>query len=241
MTVFKLMLDKDKETKWLNEMAFKGYALVNFVAGFYTFEQCEPGMYTYQIDWTKGLWCVSDDYREFMKEIGVEIICLWGPWVILRKKTAEGPFELYSDAESQIQHYTKILMMFKAVTILEIICFFIEFISAKMGSNVGIFGMVLIGIICVAFINVTRNTKKNIIKLKKDAGLLEENQAKYNGPSPLLTTGLFLNMIGIFLNSHPEVNDIIKGFVIGIAIVFMLVGVVQTLNYVKQVNEEKEL
>ena len=38
MTKFRLYLDKDKETAWLNEMAAQGYALTGFYAGFYKFE-----------------------------------------------------------------------------------------------------------------------------------------------------------------------------------------------------------
>ncbi len=30
MRVFKMMLDKDKETAWLNEMADKGHAMTGF-------------------------------------------------------------------------------------------------------------------------------------------------------------------------------------------------------------------
>ena len=50
MTKFRLYFDKDKETVWLNELAAKGYALISFFAGFYTFEKTEPGEYIYQID-----------------------------------------------------------------------------------------------------------------------------------------------------------------------------------------------
>ena len=42
MTKFRLYLDKDKETTWINEMAAKGYALKKFFAGFYT----QPLVYT---------------------------------------------------------------------------------------------------------------------------------------------------------------------------------------------------
>ena len=81
MIIFKLYLDKDAETNWLNEMSEKGWAFKSFFAGFYTFEKCEEGKYAYQIDFGE----VSDEYREFMKEAGIEIVQTWGWWVILRK------------------------------------------------------------------------------------------------------------------------------------------------------------
>ena len=47
MIRFKLYLDKDAETNWLNEMSEKGWAFKSFFAGFYTFEKCEEGRYVY--------------------------------------------------------------------------------------------------------------------------------------------------------------------------------------------------
>ena len=76
MTKFRLYFDKDKETTWINEMAAKGYALKGFFAGFYSFEKCEPGEYVYQIDFGSKMYSVSDDYREFMAENNIEIVCL---------------------------------------------------------------------------------------------------------------------------------------------------------------------
>ena len=94
MTKFRLYLDKDKETTWINEMAAKGYALKGFFAGFYSFEKCEPGEYVYQIDFGSKMYSVSDDYREFMAENNIEIVCLWGYWIILRKRASAGAFVL---------------------------------------------------------------------------------------------------------------------------------------------------
>ena len=111
MVKFRLYLNKDDETKYLNEMAAKGYAMpgprhpmTGFFAGFYSFEKCRPGEFIYQVDITEGMFRVTNDYREFMQEMGVEIVCLWGMWVILRKKAADGPFVLYTDVESTTEH-----------------------------------------------------------------------------------------------------------------------------------------
>lgn len=50
MKKFKIYFDKDKEEEWLNEMAQNGYAFTSFFLGMYSFEKCEPGEYSYQID-----------------------------------------------------------------------------------------------------------------------------------------------------------------------------------------------
>lgn len=126
MIRFRLYLDKDKETEWLNKMVSEGWALQSFFAGFYKFTPCEKGEYIYQIDLGDTLYSVSDEYRELMGELGVEIIVLWGYWIILRKRAADGPFELYTDVDSELEHYRKIRRMFKGATIIELIAFFIE-------------------------------------------------------------------------------------------------------------------
>ena len=107
MIKFKLYFDKDKETAWLNEMSSNGWSMNGFFAGFYRFEPCEKGKYTYQIDFGNKLFSVSDDYKEFMAEADIEIVQTWGFWVFLRKLTAKGDFELYTDVDSQIDHYKK--------------------------------------------------------------------------------------------------------------------------------------
>ena len=78
MIKFRLYYDKDKETVWLNDMVASGYSMTGFFAGFYTFEKCEPGEYIYQIDFSDKFSSVTNDYREFMEETGIEIIQTWG-------------------------------------------------------------------------------------------------------------------------------------------------------------------
>lgn len=170
MTKFKLYFDKDKETEWLNEMAGRGYAMTHFFLGFYRFERCRPGEYSYQIDFTPGLYRVTDDYRDFMEETGVEIVALWGYWVILRKKSDEGRFELYTDADSMIQHYQKIRKMFTIVTILELICFLGEVFAAVSGTDAAFGAVVLIGIFIVVMLRMIWKTNQVILKLREQKG-----------------------------------------------------------------------
>ena len=73
MVKYRLYLDKDKESIWLNEMADKGFAMTGFYGGFYKFEQCEKGEYAYQIDFKQNFFSVPEDYREIMEESGIEM------------------------------------------------------------------------------------------------------------------------------------------------------------------------
>ena len=122
---FKILFDKDYEQDWLNEMCTKGWAMESFFAGLYTFSPCEPGEYIYQIDLLPGTGLkpeAPEEYVTFMEETGAEVVQLWGRWAILRKRAAEGPFEIYTDAFSQIQLYQRIRKMFLWALGLEFLC-----------------------------------------------------------------------------------------------------------------------
>lgn len=225
MIKFKLYFDKDKETQWLNDMSQKGWAMTGFFAGFYRFEPCEKGKYTYQIDFGNEFFSVSDDYREFMSDSDIEIIQSWGFWVFLRKLSSEGEFQLYTDVDSQIEHYKKIRNMFKAVTVIELICLFIELFSASMTNSPLLWSFVfLILAIIIAFFNITNRTNDIIHELTERKTGIEEPRSR--------SISIFL-IIGLLLNSCVlMMKDSIPSYIVCplqlIVIVLMLVGVYQT-------------
>ena len=225
MIKFKLYFDKDKETQWLNEMSQTGWAMTGFFAGFYRFEPCEKGKYTYQIDFGNEFFSVSDDYREFMSDSDIEIIQSWGFWVFLRKLSSEGEFQLYTDVDSQIEHYKKIRNMFKAVTVIELICLFIELFSASMTNSPLLWSFVfLILAIIIAFFNITNRTNDIIHELTERKTGIEEPRSR--------SISIFL-IIGLLLNSCVlMMKDSIPSYIACplqlIVIVLMLVGVYQT-------------
>lgn len=225
MIRFKLYFDKDKETRWLNDMADQGWAMNGFFAGFYRFEPCEKGKYTYQIDFGNEFFSVSNDYREFMSDSDIEIIQSWGFWVFLRKLSSEGEFQLYTDVDSQIEHYKKIRNMFKAVTVIELICLFIELFSASMTKSPLLWSFVfLILAIIIAFVNITFRTNDIIHELTERKTGIEEPRSK--------SISIFL-IIGLLLNSCVlMMKDSIPSYIVCplqlIVIALMLVGVYQT-------------
>ena len=232
MIKFRIYFDKDKETAWLNEMAAQGYAMTGFFPLFYRFEKCEPGKYTYQIDFGDKMFAIDENYREFMAENNVEIVCLWGYWIILRKLACDGEFELYTDVDSSIEHYTKILKMFKVVTIIELICFMVEVLGAMNGASIGFFGMLLIGLIVIGCMRATISTKRKIAELKERKGEVVTGLAA-GKTSPALLSGLLFNACAIALKNSSTVSDpIVTGIQI-VAIVLMLVGIYQSRNVFK--------
>lgn len=224
MIKFRLYFDKDAETKWLNEMAEQGWAMKRFFAGFYSFERCEPGQYMYQVDFGNRFFSVSEEYREFMQETGVEIVQPWGLWIILRKKAGEGTFELYTDVDSTIEHYTKIRRMFKAVAVVEILCLFLELYAGYSGFSMGFVFSFMILAFLLAFFNIINKTSNIIAELQERKGMTIA--VKKKGVSPFLLGGLLLNSFALMMNGN--VNTMIHHLVQIAAIVFMVVGIYRT-------------
>ena len=227
MIKFKLYWDKDAETKWLNKMADEGWAMTGFFAGFYKFEQTEKGKWRYQIDFGEKFGSVTEDYREFMNEAEIEIVQSWGYWIMLRKLTSKGEFQLYTDLESSIEHYSKILKMFKVCTIIELICLFIEIIAGLNGATIGwVFACIILAF-AVVLANATIKTKNKIIELKsRQSGIDPEKDDRQ--VSPLLSIGLLLNSCVLLMGQSESLSPMMKGpvrMVIAIlAIVLMLTG-----------------
>ena len=106
-----LVWNYDKEEEWLNEMAMNGWTLT--AVGFcnYTFVKTEPGEYNIRMEMRPH----DDGYMEFLRENDVEYVGRILQWHYYRKKTSLGPFELYSDIESRIQHMDRIGKMLFAI------------------------------------------------------------------------------------------------------------------------------
>lgn len=227
MIRFRLYYNKDTETEWLNKMAADGWALTGFFAGFYRFEECEKGEYTYQVDLGDQLFSVSSEYRELMEELGVEIVTLWVYWIILRKRTADGPFELYTDVESQIEHYTKILRMFKVVCILEIICMLIEVAGGLSGNPLGWAAAVLLASFVLVCVNAVGKTKGVLAELEaRKSGIEQENSVRTI--SVLLPTGLLIN--ACLLAAQDSISPTIHMVLQILAIILMAAGLILTVK-----------
>ena len=228
MVKFRLYWDKDAETKWLNEMAQQGWAMTSFFAGFYTFEECAKGKWSYQIDFGEKFFRCTEDYRDFMREAGIEIVQNWGYWIILRKPADEGEFQLYTDVESSIEHYSKILKMFKVVGIVEILCFFLELCAALNGVQFAWVYAFIILALGVAIINACVKTKNTIRELEARKTGIEPEQRK--GPSPILAVGLLCNACGMAALNSDSLSDMTKRGIMIIAVVLIVIGVYKTFR-----------
>ena len=106
----KLFINIEKEEAWLNNMCEKGYALRAITNGYYLFERCNPGSSIYRIEFLKqGIsQKEKDSYVELMQELNVERIASFKRWSYFCRDSALGEFEIYSDIDSQIEHYKRI-------------------------------------------------------------------------------------------------------------------------------------
>ena len=73
----------------------------------YHFVRCEPGEYNIRLEMRP----YDEDYISFMEETGAEYIGRMMMWIYFRKKTADGPFDLFSDIDSRIRHLDRICRM----------------------------------------------------------------------------------------------------------------------------------
>ena len=119
--VYKACWDYEKEERWLNDMAAKGLSLSDYSWCRYAFEETPRGAYLYRIELLENLPShpESQAYLRFLEENGVEVVTSYLRWVYLRRSAAEGPFDLYTDLDSRIQHYKRIRTLWDVMTAVE--------------------------------------------------------------------------------------------------------------------------
>jgi len=114
ITKIRFFIDYEKEEQWVNEMCQQGWHLKKFGIANYQFEKGKPDEYIYRNEMLSGLGTKDkiDEYIDFLKETGIELVSKSSTWVYFRKKKEEGPFELYSDTSSKIQYLNRIIYLF---------------------------------------------------------------------------------------------------------------------------------
>ena len=113
----------DKEEQWLNEMAAKGLALVDVGWCKFVFEECTPGAYQVRLELLENQLNhpESQQYIRFIEETGAEQVGSFMRWVYFRKKTTDGPFDLYSDLDSRIAHLDRMCQTMKILGIANLV------------------------------------------------------------------------------------------------------------------------
>lgn len=170
--------DYDKEEQWLNEMSAKGLLLTSVNLGRYEFKECEPGEYTLRLEMLKHSLNhpESESYIKFVEETGAEHFASFARWIYFRKKTADGPFELYSDNTSKINNITRILLFLLPITLLNLILginnLYMAITDFSTISDINYIGIINILIFILGSRGCYKLYKKRK-KLKKEAHIFE--------------------------------------------------------------------
>lgn len=179
-TIRKMYLDNKKEEKWLNEMSSKGLALIDYHWCRYVFEDSPNNEYTYRIELLGHLpnHPESMAYLKFLEENGVEFVAKNERWVFLRKKTVEGPFDLYTDIDSRIVHYKKINRLWNIAILIFLSAIIFNFLRGLSNDlrieKIGSFTLASVYIlIAIIFIIKALPTKKELKKLKLEKNIRE--------------------------------------------------------------------
>lgn len=173
--IHKIMWNFEKEERWINSMASKGLNFIGYSFLTYIFEEGEPGEYIYRTEFLQELPSSpeSQAYVKFMEESGVECIDTYMRWAFFRKRASEGPFNLYTDYESRIKHYKRILSFISIVIAVNLFAglfniFLMLYLSSRLNS-IGIINIIIFFILLPLFISYTRR----ITHLKKEKQLYE--------------------------------------------------------------------
>ena len=104
-----------------------------------------------------------------MEEMGIEVVSKWNQWVYLRRKAAEGTFEMYTDVDSKIEQYKRIKKLFITLLGVEILCLLME-INAAVQVDTWIFWAfsVVIGLVMLACLRMVWKCKWKIEQLQRD-------------------------------------------------------------------------
>ena len=113
--MFKLfwVWEDDKEETWLRRQAQEGWHLVSVEpVGFYMFASGKPRDIVYRLDYVP-VNKKSPDYHQLFSDAGWEYAGEYVGWQYWRKETHEGQApEIYSDADSKVQKYRRMLGWF---------------------------------------------------------------------------------------------------------------------------------
>ena len=117
--VHRIFVDFEREERWLNDMAARGLALVRYTWGTYHFDVCAPGEWTYRIQLldADAHAAASTEYLGLAAQAGAEAVTTYRNWVYFRRRSADGPFELFSDLDSRLAHYRRVLAPYVVITV----------------------------------------------------------------------------------------------------------------------------
>ncbi|MEK3876362.1 DUF2812 domain-containing protein [Paenibacillus sp. FSL M7-0420] len=182
--VRKFFMDYEKEEAWLNEMSAKGLALVEHSWARYVFEESAKGEYIYRIELLEKDPKEAAGYLQFMEETGAERVPSGTPnkanrafmnqrWVFFRRKASEGPFQIYTDADSKIKHYQRIYKVYLSLAFMELIIGSLNIMLITLNTSSNIYKINLIVgvsviILGLFFVWLSIPVRRKILRLQQE-------------------------------------------------------------------------
>ena len=183
--VRKAFWDYEKEEKWLNEMSAKGMALSDVSWCRYVFTDSPNNEYVYRIELLENLPAHPESmaYIKFLEDSGVEYVASSLRWIYLRKKSSEGPFDIYSDIDSKIRHFKRISIYWGSLMFMELMIglfnIVVGIVNLNLGSRLGNFsiGNIILGsslaFLGLVFFRLGSPIRNKIKKLQQEKFLRE--------------------------------------------------------------------
>lgn len=102
----------NKQEEWLRQMSLEGWHLnhINMLGLAFNFTKGEARDYTYRLDFRVDKKLDREEYLEFIKDAGWEHVESSGGWQYFRApSTAEGTGEFFTDNESKVMKYKRLM------------------------------------------------------------------------------------------------------------------------------------
>ena len=101
----------DDEEAWLREMSLQGWHLSSIGGpGLYIFALGEQRDYVYRLDYRHPARMEKDAYLQLFQDAGWEHLGSLSGWQYFRKiARAEEPLDIYTDVESKVEKYRRLL------------------------------------------------------------------------------------------------------------------------------------
>ncbi|MFC2029667.1 DUF2812 domain-containing protein [Chloroflexota bacterium] len=99
----------EKEEAWLQQMAQQGWHLSSVAPLVYTFVCGDPRDDVYRLDYLTSK-ADYEEYKQLFQDAGWELVGEMLSWQYFRKQaSAGGSNEIYTDAESKVERYRRVL------------------------------------------------------------------------------------------------------------------------------------
>lgn len=166
----KLYFNIEKEEIWLNKLSKEGLNLKEITNNYYIFEDSNPNMYQYKIDFIKPGKKGKELKDYLINDKNIEIIYKDNRFVYLKRlaSVSDTPFDIYADINSKIDFYLSYNNIKYLVAAL-LICTSFNFYNApKVLIAINIIKIIL-GIFClISALKIQKKILKLAVNLKND-------------------------------------------------------------------------